>query len=141
MVKSLKTKYPQGAERQLIYASTRRAINSKRLPADAGCIVDNVDTVVAIYQAVVEGKPLMHRIVTVTGDAIADPRNFIVRIGTNYHELVEEAGGFQKEPVKIVSGGPMMGFGIFDLDIPTTKTASALLCMTRDDVSLSLIHI
>lgn len=77
----------------------------------------------------------MHRIVTVTGDAIADPRNFIVRIGTNYHELVEEAGGFKKEPVKIVSGGPMMGFGIFDLDIPTTKTASALLCMTKDDVS------
>ncbi|MDE6419816.1 MAG: electron transport complex subunit RsxC [Lachnospiraceae bacterium] len=134
-VKSLKTKYPQGAERQLIYASTRRVIDSSKLPADVGCIVDNVDTVVAIYQAVVEGKPLMHRIVTVTGDAIADPRNFIVRIGTNYHELIEEAGGFQKEPVKIVSGGPMMGFGIFDLDIPTTKTASALLCMTKDDVS------
>ncbi|MBD5466987.1 MAG: electron transport complex subunit RsxC [Lachnospiraceae bacterium] len=134
-VKSLKTKYPQGAERQLIYASTRRVIDSSKLPADVGCIVDNVDTVVAIYQAVVEGKPLMHRIVTVTGDAIADPRNFIVRIGTNYHELIEEAGGFLKEPVKIVSGGPMMGFGIFDLDIPTTKTASALLCMTKDDVS------
>lgn len=134
-VKGLKTKYPQGAERQLIYASTRRAIDSEKLPADAGCIVDNVDTIVSIYHAVIEGKPLMHRIVTVTGDAIADPRNFIVRIGTNYHELVEEAGGFKKEPVKIVSGGPMMGFGIFDLDVPTTKTASALLCMTRDDVS------
>lgn len=134
-VKGLKTKYPQGAERQLIYASTRRAIDSGRLPSDVGCIVDNVDTVVAIYHAVIEGKPLMHRIVTVTGDAIADPRNFIVRIGTNYHELVEEAGGFKKEPVKIISGGPMMGFGIFDLDVPTTKTASALLCMTKDDVS------
>ncbi len=134
-VKGLKTKYPQGAERQLIYATTRRAIDSTKLPSDVGCIVDNVDTVVAIYQAVVEGKPLMNRIVTVTGDAIADPRNFIVRIGTNYHELVEEAGGFKKDPVKIISGGPMMGFGIFDLDVPTTKTASALLCMTRDDVS------
>lgn len=134
-VKGLKTKYPQGAERQLIYASTHRAIDSSKLPSDAGCIVDNVDTVVAIYHAVVEGKPLMNRIVTVTGDAIADPRNFIVRIGTNYHELVEEAGGFKKEPVKIISGGPMMGFGIFDLDVPTTKTASALLCMTKDDVS------
>lgn len=134
-VKALKTKYPQGAERQLIYATTGRAIDSSKLPSDVGCVVDNVDTVVAIYHAVIEGKPLMNRIVTVTGDAIADPRNFIVRIGTNYHELVEEAGGFKKDPVKIVSGGPMMGFGIFDLDVPTTKTASALLCMTKDDVS------
>ena len=134
-VKALKTKYPQGAERQLIYAATGRKINSFMLPADVGCVVNNVDTVVAIYHAVIEGKPLMNRIVTVTGDAIADPRNFIVRIGTNYHELIEEAGGFKKDPVKIVSGGPMMGFAIFDLDVPTTKTASALLCLTEDDVS------
>ncbi len=134
-VKALKTKYPQGAERQLIYAATGRQINSSMLPADAGCIVDNVDTVVAIYHAVTKGKPLMNRIVTVTGDAIADPRNFIVRIGTNYHELIEEAGGFKKEPAKIVSGGPMMGFAIFNLDVPTTKTASALLCLTEDAVS------
>lgn len=134
-VKALKTKYPQGAERQIIYATTGRAINSSMLPADAGCIVDNVDTVVAIHHAVMEGKPLMERIVTVTGDAIAKPRNFKVRIGTNYHELVEEAGGFKKQPEKIISGGPMMGFGIFDLDVPTTKTASALLCLTHDDVS------
>lgn len=134
-VKALQTKYPQGAERQLIYASTGRAIHSGMLPADAGCIVDNVDTIVAINQTVREGKPLMHRIVTVTGDAIADPRNFIVRIGTNYHELVEEAGGFKSEPEKIVSGGPMMGFALFGLDVPTTKTSSALLCMTGDEVS------
>lgn len=134
-VASLKTKYPQGSERHLIYAVTGRAINSSMLPADAGCIVDNVDTVVAINRAVNEGKPLMNRIVTVTGDAIANPQNFIVRIGTNYHELIEEAGGFKEPPAKIISGGPMMGFGIFDLDVPTTKTASALLCLTRDDVS------
>ncbi len=134
-VKELKTKYPQGAERQIIYATTGRAINSSMLPADAGCVVNNVDTVVAIYHAVIEGKPLMNRIVTVTGDAIADPRNFIVRIGTNYHELVEEAGGFKQEPVKVVSGGPMMGFALFGLDVPTTKTASALLCLTEDEVS------
>ncbi len=134
-VKALKTKYPQGAERQLIYASTGRKINSTMLPADVGCVVNNVDTVVAIYHAVFEGKPLMERIVTVTGDAIKDPRNFKVHIGTNYHELIEEAGGFKKEPAKIISGGPMMGFGIFDLDVPTTKTASALLCLTKDDVS------
>ncbi|MCI8986274.1 MAG: electron transport complex subunit RsxC [Lachnospiraceae bacterium] len=134
-VKALKTKYPQGAERQIIYAATGRAINSSMLPADAGCVVNNVDTIVAVYHAVYEGRPLMNRIVTVTGDAVADPRNFIVRIGTNYHELVEEAGGFKEEPVKIISGGPMMGFGIFDLNVPTTKTASALLCLTQDDVS------
>lgn len=134
-VKALRTKYPQGAERQLIYAATGRAIDSTKLPADAGCIVNNVDTVVAINRAVREGKPLMHRIVTVTGDAIKDPRNFRVRIGTNYHELIEEAGGFVTEPEKIISGGPMMGFGIFDLDVPTTKTASALLCLTKDQVS------
>ena len=134
-VKELRTKYPQGAERQIIYATTGRSINSSMLPADAGCEVNNVDTIVAVYHAVYEGKPLMNRIVTVTGDAVADPRNFIVRIGTNYHELIEEAGGFKQEPVKIISGGPMMGFGIFDLNVPTTKTASALLCLTEDDVS------
>ncbi len=137
VVKALKTKYPQGAERQLIYAATGRAINSDMLPADAGCVVNNVDTICAIYGAVLENKPLMYRIVTVTGDAIADPRNFRVRIGTNYHELIEEAGGFVQEPEKIISGGPMMGFGIFDLDVPTTKTASALLCLLHDDVSAS----
>jgi len=135
IVKPLKTKYPQGAERGIIYATTGRAINSSMLPADAGCIVDNVDTIVAIYHAVVHGKPLMYRIVTVTGDAIADPRNFIIRIGTNYNELIEEAGGFKKEPVKVISGGPMMGFAMFDLNVPTTKIASALLCLTKDDVA------
>ncbi len=134
-VKALKTKYPQGAERQLIYASTGRKINSKMLPADAGCVVNNVDTIVAVYHAVVEGKPLMNRIVTVTGNAIKNPRNFIVRVGTNYAELIEEAGGFKKEPAKIVSGGPMMGFAIFELDLPVTKTSSALLCMTKDEVA------
>ena len=135
VVKPLKTKYPQGAERQLIFAATGRAINSDMLPADAGCVVNNVDTVSAIYGAVLENKPLMYRIVTVTGDAIKDPRNFRVRIGTNYHELIEHAGGFVAEPEKIISGGPMMGFSIFDLDLPTTKTASALLCFLKDEVS------
>ena len=134
-VKALKTKYPQGSERQLIYAATGRAIHSSMLPADAGCVVNNVDTVIAIYNAVICGRPLMYRIVTVTGDAIARPQNFKVRIGTNYHELVEEAGGFKEQPVKIISGGPMMGFGIFDLDVPATKTSSALLCLTKDEVS------
>ena len=134
-VVSLKTKYPQGAERQLIYATTGRAINSSMLPADAGCVVNNVDTIIAICNAVKYGRPLLKRIVTVTGDCIKDPRNFCVRIGTNYAELIDEAGGFVKEPEKIVSGGPMMGFAIFDINVPATKTSSALLCLSHDDVS------
>ncbi len=134
-VKALKTKYPQGGERQLIYATTGRKINSSMLPADVGCIVNNVDTIVAIYRAVMEGRPLMERIVTVTGDAVAAPRNFRVRTGTSYQELLDEAGGFRKTPEKIICGGPMMGFGMFDLHVPTTKTSTALLGLSKDDVS------
>ena len=134
-VKELKTKYPQGSERQLIYASCGRRLHSAKLPSDVGCIVDNVDTIVAIYHAVVEGRPLMERIITVTGDCVRNPRNYRVHIGMNYHDLLEASGNFTKKPVKIISGGPMMGFALFQLDVPTTKTASALLCLSRDDVS------
>lgn len=134
-VVQLKTKYPQGAERQLIYAATGRQINSSMLPADAGCIVCNCDTIYAVHQAVYEGRPLMHRIVTVTGDAITDPRNFKVCIGTIYEELIEAAGGYKETPQKIVSGGPMMGFALYDLHVPATKTSSALLCLTKDEVA------
>ena len=131
----LKTKYPQGSERKLIFATTGRKINSSMLPADAGCVVDNVDTIVAIYMAVCESTPLMRKIITVTGDAIKEPRNFEVKIGTSYSQLVEEAGGFKERPEKIISGGPMMGTAIFSLDIPVTKTSSALLAFTKDEVA------
>ncbi|MBF1027748.1 MAG: SLBB domain-containing protein, partial [Lachnospiraceae bacterium] len=131
----LQTKYPQGGERMIIHACTGRDINSRMLPADVGCIVDNVDTLCAVYRAVMRGEPLMERIVTITGDAITDPCNYRVRIGTNYKELIDAAGGFVKEPVKIISGGPMMGFAVFDLDVPTTKTASAMTCLTEDVVA------
>lgn len=132
----LQTKYPQGGERQLIKAVTGREINSKMLPADAGCIVDNVETLVCIYRAVREGKPVMNRIFTVTGDAVNDPRNFYVSVGTNYAELLEAAGGLKAEGAeKMISGGPMMGFSMFDLNVPITKTNSSLLCLSRDDVS------
>ena len=131
----LQTKYPQGGERQLIYAVTGRAINSKMLPADAGCIVDNVETIIAIYNAVKLGKPVMNRVSTITGDAVANPGNFLYYIGTNYAELVEAAGGFKVQPEKIISGGPMMGFSMFSLDIPTTKTSSSLLCLAEDEVA------
>ncbi len=131
----LVTKYPQGGERQLIYAVTGRAINSKMLPADAGCIVDNVETIIAVYNAVKLGKPVMKRISTVTGDAIQNPGNFLYSIGTSYSELIEAAGGFKTEPEKIISGGPMMGFAMFSLEIPTTKTSSSILCLGKDVVS------
>lgn len=134
-VNALKTKYPQGSERHLIYATTGRAINSSMLPADAGCVVNNVDTVISVYNAVIEGRPLMYRIVTVTGDCITNPKNFKVRIGTNYSELIDAAGGFTKQPEKIISGGPMMGMALFDLNIPVTKASSALLCLSKDEVS------
>ena len=134
-VNSMKTKYPEGAERQLIYANTGRYINSKMLPADAGCIVHNVDTVYSICEAVRQGKPLIQRLVTVTGDAITEPCNYLVQIGTSFAELIEAAGGFLQDPEKIIAGGPMMGKAIYDLNIPVTKSSSAILCMTKDEVS------
>ncbi|NMA84793.1 MAG: electron transport complex subunit RsxC [Epulopiscium sp.] len=133
----LKTKYPQGSEKQLIYACTKREVPSGKLPADVGCIVQNIDTVVAIHRAIVRGRPLMRRIVTVTGGAIQNPKNFKVRIGTTYRELIEAAGGFKEDPVKIISGGPMMGTPLFSLDIPIIKTSSAILCLTKEETELS----
>ena len=134
-VLALKTKYPQGAERQLIFATTGRAINSSMLPADAGCVVDNVETLIGIHHAVIDGRPVMERIVTVSGDGVKDPGNFKVLFGTNQRELVEAAGGFLGEPEKVISGGPMMGFAMFTLDSPITKTSSSILCRTKDEVA------
>ncbi len=135
---TLKTKYPQGAERQLIYAVTKRAINSSMLPADAGCIVDNVETMIGIHNAVINGKPLMERVVTVSGDAVQKPGNFRVLLGTNHQEVVEAAGGFKTEPEKVISGGPMMGFAMITLDTPITKTSSSILAFEKDVVSQSV---
>lgn len=135
-INTMKTKYPEGAERQLIYANTKRYINSSMLPADAGCIVHNIDTVEAIYRAVICGKPLIHRIVTVTGEAIANPQNYKVLLGTNMRELVEASGGFvHDEPEKMIAGGPMMGKAIYTLDLPIVKGSSAILCFEQDDVA------
>ena len=131
----LKTKYPQGSERQLIYATTGRAINSSMLPADAGCIVNNVDTIVAVYHAVIEGRPLIERIITVTGDAVKYPQNYRVRTGTNYNVLIDAAGGFKQKPEKIISGGPMMGFALFDTNVPVTKSSSAITAFIKDPVA------
>lgn len=135
-VNVMKTKYPEGAERQLIYANTGRYINSGMLPADAGCIVHNVDTVTAIYKAVVEGVPLIDRIITISGDDIVDPKNFKVLLGTSLQELIEAAGGYlDGEPEKIISGGPMMGKAMFSTEVPAVKGSSAVLCMKKDEVA------
>ena len=134
-VLKLQTKYPQGGERQLIYATTGRAINSSMLPADAGCVVDNVATISAIYRAVAKGEPSMDRIVTVSGDAVHEPGNFKAPFGMNQAELIEAAGGYKVDPEKIISGGPMMGFSMFTVDVPVTKTSSSILCFTKDEVA------
>lgn len=136
-VSVLKTKYPQGAEKQLIYSITKRQVPNGGLPADVGCIVQNVETMVAIERAVLRGKPIMRRIVTVTGGAIKEPKNFNVRIGTSFRELVEAAGGFNEEPVKIIAGGPMMGMAVNTLDMPVTKGTSAILCLTAAEAEIS----
>lgn len=132
-VKALKTKYPQGAEKQLIYAVTKREVPSGKLPADVSCIVQNVGTVYQIYKSVVQGEPLIERIVTVTGEAIKEPKNLKVKLGTSVQELIEEAcGGFKEAPVKVISGGPMMGMTISTIEIPVTKGTSGILALTKD---------
>ncbi|MCR5703308.1 MAG: electron transport complex subunit RsxC [Eubacterium sp.] len=134
-VAELKTKYPQGSERHIISAITGRKINSKMLPADAGCIVDNVDTVFNVYQAVNYHKPLVERIMTVSGDGIVNPGNFLVPFGMSHQEVVEEAGGILENTEKVLSGGPMMGQALFNLDVPVMKGSSALLAFQFDEIA------
>jgi electron transport complex protein RnfC len=131
----LKIKYPQGDEKQLIKAICGREVPSGGLPLDIGCVVTNAGTTHAIYEAVVTGKPLIDRIVTVSGGAISRPANLKARIGTPIGELISECGGFSQLPAKIVSGGPMMGQTIFDLDTPVTKGTSGILALTEREVN------
>ena len=135
-VMALKTKYPQGGERQLVYATTGRKLNSAKLPADVGCIVNNIDTVIAIYMAVAKSTPLIRRIITVTGDAVKEPKNFNVPVGTDYSELLEAAGGFDQQPEKIISGGPMMGNAMYTFNVPVTKVSSAFLAFRKDKAAV-----
>lgn len=135
-VRALKTKYPQGAERQVIYVTTGRKIYSKMLPADAGCVVDNVQTVLAVYDAVCRSTPSISRVMTLTGDAMARPQNFEVKFGMSHAELLEEAGGLVEGGAeKLISGGPMMGMAMYDLNVPITKTSSSILAMSKDEVA------
>lgn len=144
-VKVVKTKYPQGDERQLIYALTGREVPNGKLPADVGCVIFNPETCSAIYKAFAFGTPLTSRIVTVDGDCVKRPKNLLVPIGTSFSELIEFCGGLVKEPKKIVSGGPMMGAAQWDPEMPITKSTSAILVLSerfgrKSDLAPVCIH-
>jgi len=135
-IETLHTRYPQGAEKQLIQRITGREVPPGGLPADVGCCVFNVATAAAVYDAVVLGLPLTQRIITVTGSAIARPLNLMVPIGTPFAYLIEEAGGFGADPARIISGGPMMGVAQYDLAVTTGKATNAVLCLTSKDLPI-----
>ena len=132
----VKTKYPQGCEKQLVYAVTKREVPSGGIPIDVGCIVNNVDTVIAIRRAIFRGRPLMRKVVTLSGGALRKPGNYKARIGTKLDDLVDLAGGFKENPEKIIVGGPLMGTAIFDTDVPIVKTTSGVLFFTKEEAHI-----
>ena len=136
-VMPMKTKYPQGGERSLISVVASRHLKLGMLPADAGCVVDNVASIRAVYRAVCLNEPLMERGVTVSGDSVKNPGNFWVKIGTSSRELVDACGGWNEglEPEKILSGGPMMGIPLIDLNVPICKNNNAITALPEDPVS------
>jgi Na+-translocating ferredoxin:NAD+ oxidoreductase subunit C len=126
-VQALRVKYPQGAEKQLIKAIIKREVPSGKLPVEVGAVVHNVGTAFAVYEAIQKNKPLIERVVTVTGKSLARPSNLLVRIGTPVSELIEAAGGLPEDTGKVVNGGPMMGKALNSLDVPVTKGTSGIL--------------
>ncbi|MBQ1565663.1 MAG: electron transport complex subunit RsxC [Clostridia bacterium] len=135
-VLGLRTKYPQGGERSLIKVIAGIDYPITKLPADVGCIVDNVGTILAIGRAVLYREPLFRHVMTVTGEAVREPSNFIARDGTSFQELIEAAGGIKEgvEAKKIISGGPMMGIAVSSTEVPITKTTNAITVLTEDPV-------
>ncbi len=131
-LKVLPTRYPQGAEKQLIVALTGREISSGKLPVSVGCLVFNVSTYAAIYRAVKLGQPLTERLVTVSGETVNRPQNFQVPIGTPIHDLIEKAGGLTDATERVICGGPMMGVAQGDLAAPVVKATNAILCLPKD---------
>lgn len=129
-VRVLPTRYPQGAEKQLVCAVTGRQVPPGKLPAAAGCAVFNAATAYAVYQAVMEGKPLTQRILTVTGDGAKAPKNMLVRLGTTFAQTIEAAGGMKDTTCKVLSGGPMMGVAQGNLQAPVLKATNTILCLT-----------
>ncbi len=136
----MKTKYPQGDERQIIYALMKREIPAGKLPADVGCVIINAETSSAISRAFYRGLPLVSRIVTVTGDCVGEPKNVRAPLGAACSELVAFCGGCVKEPKKIVSGGPMMGQAQWDIDAPVTKGTSAILVFSEEYDRINTEH-
>ncbi|MBN2439695.1 MAG: electron transport complex subunit RsxC [Spirochaetales bacterium] len=133
----LKTKYPQGDEKQLLQSIINREVPSGGLPLDIGSVVSNVGTIFAIYEAIVYEKPLIERIVTVSGSLVKNPGNFKVKIGTKISELIEECDGFHEFPAKIIAGGPMMGFAIHDVDTPVIKGMSGIIALSKKEIGSS----
>ncbi|MBE7052867.1 MAG: electron transport complex subunit RsxC [Ruminococcaceae bacterium] len=133
-VVTLKTKYPQGSEKHLIYAVTKREVPSGKLPADVGVVVQNVDSACAVYNAAIFRQPVLSRVVTVSGGAIDSPCNFRVKLGTSFTDVIENAGGFIGNVKKIVMGGPMMGIAQQDTDTPVIKTTSAILAFDESEI-------
>jgi electron transport complex protein RnfC len=134
-VEALPTKYPQGAEKMLIKVLTGREVPSGRLPMDVGAVVQNVGTIVAICDAVVNGIPLIERVTTVSGDAISQPKNLLLRIGTSFKDVIDYCDGFNTAPEKIIMGGPMMGIAQFSLDVPVIKGVSGILALSSEAVN------
>ena len=130
----LHVKYPQGAEKQLIYALTGRQVLEGGLPMDVGCVVMNIGTAAAVHDAVVLGHPLIERVTTVTGTPVVDPANYLVRIGTPVRKLLELSGGVKENPAKVIMGGPMMGFAQSNIDVPVAKNSSGVLLMAPDEI-------
>jgi electron transport complex protein RnfC len=136
-VHALKVKYPQGSEKQLIQTLTGRKVPAFALPSAVGVVVHNVSTTKAIYDAAALGKPLYEKIVTISGKGIKRPANLRVKVGTKLSDIVEYLGGVTPELSKIIMGGPMMGFAVSSLDIPITKTTSAILFLSEDEIDTS----
>jgi len=136
-VVSLKEKYPQGAEKNLIYAITKRIVPLYKLPYDIGVIVQNVGTLFSVYESYMLNKPLIERVVTVSGDCISTPKNLKVKIGTMLKDIIEACGGLTKEPEKIIFGGPMMGISQRSLEVPVIKGTSGVLVFEKDPALIS----
>lgn len=134
-VQALKVKYPQGGEKQLIKALLNREVPSGKLPIEVGCVVNNVGTALAVYEAVQKNKPLISRVVTVTGKNVSQPSNFEVRIGTPVKMLIEKAGGMPDDAAKVVNGGPMMGKALISTDIPVVKGTSGILIFSQEEAN------
>jgi len=133
-LRPLKTKYPQGAEKQLIKSILNREVPSGGLPMDAGTVVQNVGTIFAVREAVVQHKPLFERYMTVTGPCVRNPGNYKVRLGTRISEIIEECGGLMEEPARIIMGGPMCGIALDSMDIPVIKGTSGILLLKKDQI-------